>query len=106
LPTILPCLATLSHAWKEAAESITFRNLSFKSTELDSLRTIATGRRCQQLAHVRIDVMLPEYTEEACARIELEEEQRMNDEALFSAISELFAILKAWENNGLQNTFQ
>jgi hypothetical protein len=66
-----------------------------QSTELDSLRTIVIGCRRQHLADVKLEVQLPEYSQEACERVESEEDQRINSEAFSRAVSELFAILKA-----------
>jgi hypothetical protein len=102
LPSSLPRIARLSKAWQAAIKLIAFRSLTIKSTEIDYLQTIVTGRRRQQLAHVKLEVLLPEYTDEAAARVKSEEEQRINNQECSPAIAELFAVLKAWEDNGVQ----
>ncbi|KAH7396141.1 hypothetical protein BKA66DRAFT_566646 [Pyrenochaeta sp. MPI-SDFR-AT-0127] len=105
-PSQFPRLAGLNSRWKEAVEAITFRNLGIKTNELDTLQSIVTGNRLKYLAKISFTVLLPEYSDEACAREESEDEQRHNDEAFTKGICDLFAVLKAWEDDGVQNTLR
>jgi hypothetical protein len=101
-----PRLASLNRRWKEATEAITFRQLGVKSDDLDTLQSIVTGNRRRYLARISFTALLPEYSDEACAQEETRDEQQSNDEAFSQGISDLFAILKAWEDDGVHRTLQ
>ena len=105
-PSQFPRLANLNHLWKEAVETITFRHLVIKSDELDTFQSIVTGNRRKYLAKISFTVLLPEYSYEACACVESRDEQRLNDEAFTKGICDLFAILKAREDDGVQSALQ
>ncbi|KAH7084456.1 hypothetical protein FB567DRAFT_529042 [Paraphoma chrysanthemicola] len=102
-PSQFPRLAILNRLWKEAVETITFRSLAIKSDELNVLQSMVTGNRRKYLASIRFIAILPTYSDEACARRESPNEQHINNEAFSKAIFDLFAVLKEWENDGVQN---
>ncbi|KAF1937389.1 hypothetical protein EJ02DRAFT_437906 [Clathrospora elynae] len=104
LPSQFPRLAILNRLWKEAVETITFRHLGIKSDDLDTLQSIVTGNRRKYLAKISYTVLLPEYSYEACARVESRDEQRLNDEAFTKGIYDLFAALKTWEDDAVSPT--
>jgi hypothetical protein len=105
-PSQFPRLTNLNRLWKEAVETITFRHLGIKSDDLDTLQSIVTGNRRKYLAKISFTVLLPEYSYEACAWVESRDEQRLNDEAFTKGICDLFAVLKAWEDGGVQNALR
>jgi hypothetical protein len=101
-PSEFPRLAGLNYAWKEAIETITFHSLKIKSNEIGTLQSIVTNNRRKHLSRISFTALLPEYSYEACGRRESREEQHLNNEVFKKCICDLFAILKAWENDGLQ----
>jgi hypothetical protein len=102
-PSEFPRLAGLNHVWKEAVETITFHSLKIRSNELDTLQSIITKNRRKYLSRINFTALLPEYSYEACGRTESRVEQHLNDKAFTKGISDLFGVLKAWENDSLQN---
>lgn len=100
----LPPYATLSKRWKDAVEFITFHTLRVRSDQLDDFRKRLTGNRRSYLRRLIYIVVLPEYPKEVYNRVETTQEQQENSEAFTQAISELFSILKSWEDEGLQST--
>tara|TARA_R110002003_G_scaffold45_20_gene3655 strand:- start:14001 stop:15425 length:1425 start_codon:yes stop_codon:yes gene_type:complete len=82
-------------------EAITFRQLGIESDDLDTLQSIVTGNRRKYLAKISFTALLPEYSDEACAQEETRDEQQANYEAFTQGINDLFAILKAWEDDGV-----
>ncbi|KAF2028303.1 hypothetical protein EK21DRAFT_101907 [Setomelanomma holmii] len=90
VPSRFPHLAGLNRLWNEAVETITFRHLSIKTDDLDPLQAIVTGTRRRHVTRISFTSLLPEYSDEACAREESRDEQLVNDEAFTQGISELF----------------
>ncbi|CAO2650793.1 Nn.00g020850.m01.CDS01 [Neocucurbitaria sp. VM-36] len=97
-----PPYATLSRLWKEAIEMITFQSLRIQSDELDRFQAIVTGNRRKYVTSLSYKIVLPEYTEEACGRVESEDDQRLNNESFTQGIHELYTILRVWENEGVR----
>jgi hypothetical protein len=102
-PSQFPRLAGLNRRWKEAVEKITFHHLTIKSHELDTFHSIVVSDRRKYLAKISFTVLLPEYSHEARARVESQDEQRLNDEAFTKGIYDLFVILKGWEDDGVHS---
>lgn len=102
----LPPYATLSRQWKNAVEFITFRSLKVWSDRLSDFRTHVTGNRRNYLTRLVYDIVLPEYPKEVYGHVETAQEQQANSEAFTRAISDLFATLKSWEDEGLQSTLR
>ncbi|PVH92330.1 hypothetical protein DM02DRAFT_663044 [Periconia macrospinosa] len=96
--------ATLSEPWKDAVEFINFHSLRVRSDQLRDFQIKVTGNRRSYLRRLIYSVVLPEYPKEVYAQIETVQEQQANNEALTRAISDLFVILKSWEDEGLQST--
>jgi hypothetical protein len=70
---------------------------------LDSLRSIVTGNRRKYLVSVSFTSELPTYSEEAYEHKESRLEQYANNEAFTKSISDLFTVLRTWEDNGVKN---
>jgi hypothetical protein len=102
----LPPYATISSRWKEAVEFVTFHSLCINSDELSKFGAIMTSHRRRYLTNLSFTVVLPVYSEEACGRVELEEEQQLNNESYTMCIHDLFSTLKKWEIDGLQTQLQ
>ena len=100
----LPPYATLSRKWRDAVEFITFHTLRVRSDQLDDFRRRLTGNRRSYLRRLIYIVVLPEYPKEVYNRVETTQEQQENSKAFTQAISDLFSILKNWEDEGLQST--
>lgn len=99
----LPPFATISSHWREAVEFVTFHSLRIKSDELSHFQAMVTGNRRKHLTKLSFEVLLPEYSEEACGRVESQEEQKLNNRTFTQGIRDLFSILKMWEDEGLQS---
>ncbi|PZC88980.1 hypothetical protein A1F95_10613 [Pyrenophora tritici-repentis] len=97
----LPQYATISSHWKEAVEFVTFHRLHIKSHELSQLEAMVTGNRIKYLTRLSFEIILAEYSEESCGRVESTEEQQCNDEAFTQAIADLFSLVRKWEDAGL-----
>lgn len=95
----LPPYACISRQWQYAIERRTFQSLRVKSTELTYFTKIVVGHRRRFLTSLKYDVVLPSYTDSACARFERESEQAANSEAFTATIHALFKSLKSWEGN-------
>jgi hypothetical protein len=95
----LPQLATMSQTWKRAIESITFKHLKILSTKLGILREIVTGPRKRALKSIRVEFVLPNYSDKQCGRYESPRTQRMNSHAFSEALVGLFGTLRTWEEN-------
>jgi hypothetical protein len=99
----LPPYATISRQWKEAVEFVTFHSLRINSDELSQFEATVTSYRRKYLTELRFTIVLPEYSEEACGRVESEEEQQLNSESYTTCINNMFSVLEKWEVEGLQN---
>ncbi|KAI4644396.1 hypothetical protein J4E93_006297 [Alternaria ventricosa] len=102
-PSQFPRLAILNRTWKEAVETITFHRLGIKSDELESLQSIVTGNRRNYLSWISFEAVLPTYPEEAYEHKESRLDQHANNEAFTKAVSDLFTVLRSWEDNGVKN---
>ncbi|KAI0570216.1 hypothetical protein TUN199_11293 [Pyrenophora tritici-repentis] len=98
----LSLLATLSRAWQEAIESITFRKLKVKSDELHTFQQFVTRRRRHHLADLKFEMMLPTYTKKQTQYWDTPTQKRSNNACFTLAIRELFKILKNWEDENVQ----
>jgi hypothetical protein len=102
-PSQFPRLAILNRTWKEAVETITFHHLGVKSDELGSLQSIVTGNRRKYLSWISFKAELPTYSGEAYEHKESRLDQHANNEAFTKAVSDLFTVLRTWEDNGVKN---
>lgn len=102
-PSQFPRLAILNRTWKEAVETITFHRLGVKSDDLESLQSIVTGNRRNYLSWISFKAELPTYSEEAYEHKESRLDRHANNEAFTKTISDLFTVLRTWEDNGVKN---
>ena len=100
-PVKFSSYATVSRPWKEAVETATFSSLRIDSDEIDRFRALVTGSRRNNLTKLSFKVQLPTYSEEACTRVESDEEKLLNNGCFTRAMYDLFSILKAWEDDGV-----
>lgn len=96
-PSRLPLYATVCKGWARHFERRTFKSIRLKSSELDAFSTIMKDRRITCLSRLTYEVVLPTYSEHACAKFETRKEQDRNNAVLSEAIHGLFEILKTWE---------
>jgi hypothetical protein len=102
LPSQFPRLAILNRTWKEAVETITFHHLCVESSDLESLQSVVTGNRRNCLSWINIRVELPTYSEEAYKHKESRLDRHANNESFTKTISDLFAVLRTWEDDGVK----
>lgn len=100
-PSNLLQYSTISQAWKRAIESIAFRKITLKSTEIDIFDAIFRGDRRPHLTDLTLFVELPQCDAKARGRLERAANRKANDEAFTDAITKLFLVLKSWEDDGL-----
>ena len=91
----LPPLATVSRKWQHAIEKRTFREVTVRSDEIDRFRATCTGYRRHWVTFLRYNVVLPTYSDQACARFERASDKAANDEAFTRAIELLLGTLKS-----------
>ncbi|KAI9897358.1 hypothetical protein N3K66_007214 [Trichothecium roseum] len=92
-----PALATASRAWYHAIERLTFRAITITSDELDHFKTVfSSPHRRSLLKSLVLDVVLPAYSDEACAVHESADDRARNDACATSALRILLAELSAW----------
>ena len=101
VPSNLPQYSTISQAWKHTIECITFRKIALKSTEIDAFGAILSGDRRRFLTDLTLYVELPNCDAKAGGFFERAAKKRANNEAFNDTITKLFAVLKAWEEDGL-----
>lgn len=106
LPSQFPRLAGLNRMWKEAVETITFHRLAIKSSNFGTFQSIVTGNRRKWLTRINFTALLSKYSDEACARVESRNEQQLNDGVFTKGVCDLFAFLKAWEEDGVRSPLQ
>lgn len=98
----LPPYATVCKTWQWHIEQRTFREINLPSSELAYFSKLMTGHRRATLREVKYQVVLPEYDDAACAVVETEEDKRVNDASFTTAITELFRLVKGWEEEDEQ----
>lgn len=96
-PANLAGFATLSTSWQAAIEKITFAQLRVSSHDLPMFKQLYSQEsRRRNLRHLLFDVVLPSYSDKACARHEEDWERKVNDDAATQAILELLQELSQW----------
>lgn len=84
----LSSYAVLSREWQEAIEAQTFRKLHLStSSRIDTFSQVVMGSRRRRIHRLNLEVELPSYNAEACARAETPEEQEGNNEAFTRSIA-------------------
>ena len=97
--TLLPGYATISQSWQYAIESSTFRSIAIKSTEIDDFSRIMVNHRRKLLRSLNLNVILPTYTDKACAKFETEMDKQTNNQVFSKAIKDLLAVLRSWHDD-------
>ena len=95
---LLPAYDTISQSWQYAIEYQTFRKIAVKSTEIENFSRIVVNHRRQQLRQLELNVILPTYTDEACAKFETEKDKQSNNQVFTKAIKDLLALLRSWHD--------
>ena len=100
---LLPAYATISQSWQYAIEGQTFREIAVKSTGIGDLSRIVVNHRRKLLRRLELMVILPTYTDKACAKFETEQDKQSNNQVFTKAIKDLLALLRSWHDE-LQTT--
>ena len=95
---LLPAYSTISKSWQYAIEGQTFREIAVKSTEIDDLSHIVVNHRRKLLRRLELNVILPTYTDKACAKFETEKDKQSNNQVFTKAIKDLLALLRSWHD--------
>ena len=95
---LLPVHATISRSWQYAIESQTFREITIKSTEIENLSRIVVNHRRKLLRRLQLNVVLPTYTDKACAKFETEKDKQSNNQVFTKAIKDLLDLLRSWQD--------
>ena len=98
---LLPAYATISRSWQYAIERQTFREIAIKSNELVDFSRIVVSHRREFLRRVELIVILPTYTDKACAKFETDEDKQLNNQVFTKAIKDLLALLRSWHDEFL-----
>lgn len=94
-PALAP-YATVSRAWQQRIEAITFAHITLNPARLASPLTAQalTPYRVRRFVHsIYVDVILPPYDEEARGRLEDDAERAGNDAAFTDVVRKVFALL-------------
>ncbi|TFK64038.1 hypothetical protein BDN72DRAFT_963517 [Pluteus cervinus] len=96
---------TISRRIQAVIEPFVFRSVKVKSTELDEFDRILVGQRRNAIQVLKYDVVLPTYSDTACAKFETKKDQDENTQAFSEAIHGIFKVLRSWEdsNSGFPN---
>ena len=93
---LLPAYATISRSWQHAIEFQTFSEIAVKSTEIETFSHIVVNRRRRLLRRLQLNIILPTYTDKACAKFETEKDKQSNNQVFTKAIKDLLALLWSW----------
>lgn len=93
---LLPPYASISRSWQYAIEHQTFREIAIRSTELGDFSCILINHRRKLLRRLELNVILPTYTDKACAKFETEEDKQSNNQVFTKAIKDLLDLLRSW----------
>lgn len=102
---IRPALATLSRSWQHAIEPFTFKVLHITSDELEDFYpafAVHQTRRCF-LQDLHLDIVLPRYSREDCAKYETAGDRAANNDVFSHHISALLQELSQWPAGGRLN---
>ncbi|KAK3905620.1 hypothetical protein C8A05DRAFT_12579 [Staphylotrichum tortipilum] len=94
----LALYATVSRAWQQHVEAVTFAHIALTPARLASplaAQALAPDRVRHFVRSVHVDVVLPPYGEEARARHEDEADRAANDAVFTDVVRRLFALLAA-----------
>jgi hypothetical protein len=97
-PALLPSYATISRSWQHVIECQTFRDITVKSIEIDHFSRIVANHRRKLLRRLELNVILPTYTDKACAKFETEQDKQSNNQVFTKAIKDFLALLRSWHD--------
>ncbi|KAJ2988950.1 hypothetical protein NUW58_g3716 [Xylaria curta] len=102
---IRPALATLSHSWQYAIETLTFKSLHITSDQLGRFFSVFANpvARRDFLRDLHLDVVLPRYSDEDCAKYETVDDRAANSHVFSHHISALLQELSQWPSGGKLN---
>ncbi|KAK7949766.1 hypothetical protein PG988_016405 [Apiospora saccharicola] len=102
---IRPSLATLSGSWQYAIEALPFQSLQLTSDHLEVfVAALANGRtRRRFLRSLCLDIILPRYSDEDCARYETADDRAGNNHVFSHHLSALLQELSQWPGGGKLN---
>ena len=95
---LLPAYATISRSWQYAIERQTFREVAVQSIEIDEFSRIVVRHRRKLLRRLELNVVLPTYTDRACAKFETEKDKQSNNQVFTKAVKNLLALLRSWHD--------
>ena len=95
---LLPSYSTISRSWQYAIECLTFREIAMKSTEVVEFSHIVINHRRKVLRRLELNVILPTYTDKACAKFETDMDMDSNNQVFTKAIKDLLALLRSWHD--------
>lgn len=102
---ILPVLATLSRSWQHAIELFTFQSLHVTSDELEDFYAAFVGRKTRRrfLRDLHLDIVLPRYNDEDCAKYETAHDRAANNDIFSHQVSAFLQKLSQWPAGGRLN---
>lgn len=100
----LPHYATISRSWQYAVECITFRELTLNSSVLPWFSGIMVEQRRAMLRYLTFEVLLPTYSDKACAKFENDKDKQLNNIVFSEAIKDLLGLLRSWYDNRRKET--
>lgn len=103
-PSKLPPYATISRPWQYAIESITFREMSLNNLELQFFSRIMVQHRCAMLRDLEFEIILPTYSDKACAKFETEKDKQANNQVFSEAVKSLLNLLRFWYDSRRKET--
>ncbi|KAI1091982.1 hypothetical protein F5B19DRAFT_456383 [Rostrohypoxylon terebratum] len=97
---IRPGIASLSHSWKAAIETVTFTSIDIESKELRQFSLVFKEiQRRKTLRELTYRIELRAYGDEECADFETDEDRITNNQTASRAISDLLRELAAWPSD-------
>ena len=106
-PSKLPSYATISKQWQFAIEIRTFREVKLKSPDVSFFSRIMNKDRRAMLQYLEVEIVLPTYSDKACAKFENKKDRKANNEAFTTAVKDLLGLLRSWhtEDRSVNNDF-
>lgn len=95
---IRPALATLSRSWQSAIEPLTFKSLRITSDDLGEFYPAFANYkpRRRYLRDLRLEIVLPPYSDEDCANYETADDRAANDDVFSRFLSAFLQELSQW----------
>ncbi|KAH7029814.1 uncharacterized protein B0I36DRAFT_350624 [Microdochium trichocladiopsis] len=92
-------LATVSRRWQSTIEKSAFRKIKLETTDFHEFRQIIHNnqRRRRYLHVLRLNIVLPPYSDDERRLFEDETDRRANNAAFSAVIHDLFGMLQHWQ---------